>query len=282
MNDISVVTLVKNRAAHLDRLLAGLDASSEHPGEIIIVDMGESSVAVRNTAIPKKIVRLSAKGLPLAAARNRGAEAASGRHLLFLDVDCIPQASLVNLMSRELSSNNALICAEVRYLGPQAMHLHGDEALMKASVLHPHRQFPPTGTRNETNAGFFWSLLFGIRRETFFRLAGFDEGYEGYGAEDTDFGFRACEIGLPLLFLGGTGAFHQYHGVMDPPLQHLEDIVRNANRFYRRWQLWPMQDWLASFATLGLISRNETAIKLLRLPTQAELNAARRPSSVYF
>lgn len=282
MSDLSVITLVKDRAAHLDRLIAGVARSEKQPKELIVVDMSDQPVSLPAIHIPMVNIRLSSAGLPLAAARNRGAEASSGTHLLFLDIDCIPMANLVANMDEALAREDALICAEVRYLGPEARAREDDTTLHAASVTHPHRYFPTCGLRRENNAGLFWSLLFGIRRSTFAKLGGFDGGYEGYGAEDTDFGFRADEAGLPLMFMGGTGGFHQYHGVIDPPLQHLPDIVRNANRFFGRWGLWPMEGWLAAFEALGLVARYDDRIELLRCPTDEEIGRARKPPDCYF
>lgn len=282
MNDISVITLVKDREAHLKRLLAGVQSSNVLPREVIIVDMSRTPVGPVALGIPSSIVPLPSSGLPLASARNRGAEAASGRNLLFLDVDCIPRRDLIASIHSFLTTYDHLVCAEIRYLGPDARTLTDETALDDGSVAHPHRHFPSRGLRQESNAGLFWSLLFGIRRASFFRLRGFDESYEGYGAEDTDFGFRASEADLPLTFIGGTGAFHQYHGVINPPLQHLSDIVRNANRFYQKWRVWPMQDWLKAFEDIGLIARHDDRIVMVRLPTPAEMQQATQPPSVYF
>lgn len=282
MNDISVVTVVKNREAHLRRLLDGIRSSDVMPREVVVVDMSDTAIDPVSAGLPLSMVRLATSGLPLASARNRGAEAASGHQLLFLDVDCIPRRNLIASIHEALVTHDHLICAEIRYLGPDARALTDEAALDEASIVHPHRHFPARGMRQELNAGLFWSLLFGIRRDSFFRLGGFDESYEGYGAEDTDFGFRAREAGLPLTFIGGTGAFHQYHGVISPPLQHLSDIVRNANRFFQTWRVWPMQDWLTAFETAGLIARQDDRIVLVRMPTPAEIQQATQPPSVYF
>jgi GT2 family glycosyltransferase len=127
----------------------------------------------------------------------------------------------------------------------------------------------------EENAGLFWSLVFAIRSARFSALGGFDEAFTGYGAEDTDFGFRAKQAGLPLLFMGGAGAFHQHHDIFDPPVQHLADIVRNARLFYQRWKVWPMEGWLAAFKEMGLIARAGDMITLLRQPTIDEVAQAR-------
>ncbi|WP_231635642.1 glycosyltransferase family 2 protein [Novosphingobium sp. ST904] len=118
-------------------------------------------------------------------------------------------------------------------------------------------------------------MVFGIHRERFFDLGGFDEAFTGYGAEDTDFGFRAREVGLPLLFMGGPGAFHQHHDSFEPPLQHLDDIVRNANVFRVRWDRWPMEGWLAAFQKLGLVLWEQDRLSVHRRPTDEEIAHAR-------
>lgn len=282
MSDLSVITIVRNRPRHLARLIEGLTSSTVHPRELIVVDMSNVPVALPALPFPARSIEFKTDQLALAAARNAGAHVAGGQRLLFLDVDCIPRRNLMVAMDQELIAADALICPEVRYLGPEAAHLADETALEQASIPHPARTFPQPGTRIEPNAGLFWSLTFGIRRARFDALGGFDEGYDGYGAEDTDFGFRAQEAGLPLLFLGGTGSFHQHHGVISPPLQYLADIVRNANRFHARWRIWPMDGWLTEFAALGLVAFGEHELRHLRDPTPAEIRAATQPSSVYF
>ena len=284
MSELSVLTLVKNRAAPLQRLIEGLDRSRVAPSELVIVDMSDAPVeAASAVGFPIRIVRLATDGLPLAEARNLAARRARGSDLLFLDVDCIPSAGLTARMAGILAAENALVCASVGYLGPDDVDDDWTEAgLTAAAQSHPVRTFPDTGLRPEPNAGLFWSLAFGVRRGAFEALGGFDERYSGYGAEDTDFGFRCREAGLPLLFAGGLGAFHQHHGVWDPPLQHFEDIVRNAQVFHDRWALWPMEGWLDAFAALGLIAIDGERIVRLRAPRPDEIANSRQPSHVRF
>lgn len=274
---VSVLTIVKNRPDHLSRLIEGLTRSELLPAELVIVDMASTPpVAIGPLPFPVQVVRLDRPGLPLAEARNVAARTAGGDALLFLDVDCIPMRSLTRDMAQCLASHDALICAEALYLGPDdARGTWKEEDLMQRGAKHPVREFPSSGVRTENNAGLFWSLVFGIRRESFERLGGFDERFTGYGAEDTDFGFRAQRSGLPLLFLGATGAFHQYHDSFDPPLQHLADIARNAMVFRDRWGVWPMEGWLAAFEQVGLIRRDGSAITVLRQPDATEMANAR-------
>lgn len=274
---VSVLTIVRNRAGHLAQLVEGLRRSAVQPRELIVVDMGsDPPVHVEGLPFPSHIIRLSGGGLPLAAARNAAARMATGETLLFLDVDCIAMRGLVGAMAEALDAEDALICAQVRYLGPDAARGDWQEAdLLAHSCGHPARRFPAAGLRREENAGLFWSLVFGIRRRRYQILGGFDDAFVGYGAEDTDFGFRAREAGLALLFMAGPGAFHQHHDVIDPPLQHIGDIVRNARIFHGKWGRWPMEGWLGAFKRADLIAWNETSVELLRLPTDREIAAAR-------
>lgn len=273
---VSVCTLVKGRAGHLHRQTEGLTRSLVRPTELVVVDMTDPPIALPETPFPVVSVVFPTDGLPLSAARNLAAQHASGEMLLFLDVDCIPSADLIGRISTELDAHDSLACAEVRYLSAGAV-VDGwsEDDLISASEPHPVRPFPPKGRRIETNAGLFWSLLFGVRRESYRRVGGFDEAFTGYGAEDTDFAFRATRAGLPLVFLGsGHGGFHQHHGVVDPPLQHFDSILANARVFHERWGLWPMSGWLDAFVSKGLICRRQEGLEILRKPTGPEIAEA--------
>lgn len=124
--------------------------------------------------------------------------------------------------------------------------------------------------------GAFWSLCFGINRQQFTKIGGFDTQYVGYGAEDTDFAFTARTLGIDL-YLTADVAYHQQHSVYRPPLNHLDSIVLNANRFFNKWQHWPMQGWLQQFVSMGLIKwqkQQTSPIQVIRSPTKKELDLA--------
>src|SRR4051794_37007942 len=38
-----------------------------------------------------------------------------------------------------------------------------------------------------------------------------------------------------MSWVGGASAYHQYHPVSDPPVEYLEDILRNGQTFAKRW-----------------------------------------------
>ncbi|WP_312082774.1 glycosyltransferase [Brevundimonas sp.] len=278
MTTLSALTLVRNRQAHLDRLVEGLTLSASPPDELIVIDMSDAPVTLPTLDFPVRIERLAGDALPLAAARNLAAALASGDILLFLDVDCIVSSAVCGRMQALLAEHDAVVCPEVLYLpagaippGPLSI-----TDLKTAGRPHPVRPFPQDGESLERNPGLFWSLAFALRRSTFDRIGGFDETYVGYGAEDTDLGFRIARDGLPLLFAGGAPVFHQHHEGYDPPLQHFHALIANADRFHGAWSIWPMDGWLRAMAELGLVDWSPDRLTICREPTPTEIAAARK------
>lgn len=264
MTGVSVLTLARGRTAHLLNLIEGLRRCAPAPDELIVVDMNDAPLELPSTPFPLRLVRLAGGALPLAAARNLAARSARNDRLLFLDADCIPARGVVGAVDRTLRNIDGLVCPEALYLGENdARGPWTETKLLAAGRPHPARPFPREGLRLEGDFRLFWSLAFGIRRATFEAIGGFDEAFTGYGGEDTDFGLRADAFGVPLVFMGGPGAFHQHHAVSDPPVEHLADIVGNARRFRRKWGWWPMEGWLTAFGEAGLISFDAEEIRLI-------------------
>ena len=65
--------------------------------------------------------------------------------------------------------------------------------------------------------------------------------------------------GVDLVWVGGAHAYHQHHPVSSPPVEHLDDILRNAATYHRRWGEWPMEGWLQAFAERGLVTYDGSA-----------------------
>lgn len=199
------------------------------------------------------------QGLRLAAGRDRGAEralAAGASLLVFLDADCLPGP---DLLARYRSAANAypeaLLCGPVTYL-PEGTRPEDAGALPALTAPHAARPAPPDGENVVAGPGdhrLFWSLSFALTAETWGKVGGFREEFEGYGGEDTDFAYAARQADVPLVWVGGAHAYHQYHPTSSPPWQHLDDILRNGRIFADRWGSWPMEGWLNAFAEAGAI-----------------------------
>ena len=57
--------------------------------------------------------------------------------------------------------------------------------------------------------------------------------------------------------MGAARAFHQWHPVSRPPVEHVDDILRNAGIYRSRWGTTPMLGWLEAFEERGLVRRDD-------------------------
>lgn len=198
-------------------------------------------------------------GLRLAAARNAAADRAvdlGADLLVFLDADCVPGPELVNrYQAAAVRYPDAVLCGPVTYL-PPGVDVDDPVVLTTATRPHPARPAPPSGVVVPAVADdypLFWSLSFALTADRWVTGPRFDERYQGYGGEDTDFACALRAAGIPLAWVGGAHAYHQHHPTSSPPWQHLDDILRNGRLFARRWGWWPMTGWLEAFAEAGAI-----------------------------
>lgn len=206
------------------------------------------------------------RDLPVAAARNAGAAEALRRGadlLVFLDVDCLPSPDLIASYVKAAAHDehgSSLLCGAVAYLPPPP---RGGYDLDRLDGHPTHRSRPAPDPGELQPAGehrLFWSLSFAVTRQVWEQIGGFCATYRGYGAEDTDFGQVAKSLGIDLTWVGGAVAYHQWHPTSSPPVQHVDDILRNGAIFARRWGWWPMEGWLAQFVELGLIRWDEEVL----------------------
>ncbi|MCV7432310.1 glycosyltransferase family 2 protein [Mycolicibacterium bacteremicum] len=263
----AVITTVHGRGAHLRRQRAGLAGATARPDLHVIVAMDDPDVSadLGDVTLPTTVVECPTEpgALPLARARNIGAATAladGAGLLIFLDVDCIPGASLVQryrVVAGQPEHTGALLCGPVSYLPPPGPTGYPSEGLDRLAQPHPARPAPPADVvLPGGDYELFWSLSFAVTPLTWCDIGGFCEEYVGYGGEDTDFAQTAAERRIPLRWVGGAEAFHQHHPVSVPPVEHLHDIVRNARIFQRRWGWVPMAGWLDEFEAGGLITRD--------------------------
>lgn len=250
---VAVIVPVAGRDDHLRRLLTALDRQIRRPDEVVVADMADARpvLATASTAVRRIAIPTGDRGWPLAAARNRAAAATDADVLVFLDADCLPDPALIaDYLVGLATAPDVLACGRVRYL------CEGwDEGRRLDEQSHhlPARPLVATATVDDDHPDLFWSLNFATRASTWASLGGFDEGYAGYGAEDTDFGRRAQAAGVPLLWLPGALAYHQWHPPTRLDPERAPELVANARRFHTRWGVWPMAGWLTELAADGLV-----------------------------
>jgi N-acetylglucosaminyl-diphospho-decaprenol L-rhamnosyltransferase len=263
---VAVVTIVAGRHQHLERQHAGLGMSTRPADDYIVVAMGDPGLAgwAPGGAPAPLVVDVPVDGrLPLAAARNRGAELAFERGagvVVFLDVDCIPHPRLLDLYAEAAERHpRSLLTGPVGYL-PEGVDYARPQDFDGVAHVHGFRPNPAPGDIELGHHDLFWSLSFAVDRAAWRDIGGFFEGYHGYGGEDTDFGLTADDHGVDLVWVGGAVAYHQFHETQDPPVQHLDDILANGALFESRWGFWPMRGWLDEFERRGLVGRDAAGL----------------------
>jgi N-acetylglucosaminyl-diphospho-decaprenol L-rhamnosyltransferase len=264
---VAVITPVHGRRDHLERQRWSLCHGARRPDLYVVAAMDDPSLADWNPggSVPPRIVPVPRHrlGLPLAAARNAGAAVALAHGadvLVFLDVDCLAGPELVAAYGDAAEDRAGTVWSgPVTYLPPPPESGYPLHDLSPLDDPHPARPAPAPGQRIlGGDPDLFWSLSFALHRSAWLRAGGFCEEYAGYGGEDTDFGRSAVSAGLDLAWTGSARAYHQHHEVEVPPLRHLDDILRNAAIFHRRWGRWPMSGWLHEFERQGTIARTAT------------------------
>lgn len=276
----SLIITVSGRINHLHRQLAGIKIGIIYPTEIVIVAINEPDLDLSEfSVLPIRIVHMDSQKerLTISKARNIGARKAIHDKLFFLDVDCIPDRSYFEIMLSYFKDDRVLM-GNPHYL-PK---IDGDiEHVHEKGIPHPHRPSIEEAQK-VSDYNLFWSLCFAMTKKSFDRVEGFDEGFLGYGGEDTDFAWKLKDAGLELWIVNAK-IYHQQHPVYIPPLGHMEAIVDNSNYFYKKRGFWIMENWLKSFQMMGLIEWNEQSNKIIinRLPSPEEKADAYKEDAMF-
>jgi len=250
---VSVCTLAHGRLDHLARQHASLLEHAPEAEHVVAWMGGPDPAPAAPGARVVEVAHETGAPLPLAAARNAAIAAATGGVVVLLDVDCVVGAGTVQELADAARETGGVVLPRVRYVpaggGPAAEH--------------PARRAPdPAAGRTVPceDWGLAWTVGLALPTTVATRVGGFDEGYTGYGAEDTDFAWRCRAAGVPLHWAPAAELHHLPHPGSGVPYDRADDVVRNAIRFQRVWGHWPMRPWLRAFADAGLLSAELTAV----------------------
>jgi glycosyltransferase involved in cell wall biosynthesis len=233
---ISFVVLTYNRSDALLAVLRSLSRQCTRDHEVLIADDGSRPDEVRQLVInlpafqcPVRHVWHPDVGFTAARARNLAASKALGDYIVFLDGDCIPGARFVKqhlklaergcfvngsrvLLSEALSAQILSQSIDVANRGAAfwvRAWLRGDSNKVLHLLIWPWRFF-------RVKQGFIWrgirSCNFGVWRDDFCKVNGFDEIFEGWGHEDADLVLRLSHLGTARKngFMA-TEVFHLWH-----------------------------------------------------------------------
>jgi GT2 family glycosyltransferase len=212
---ISVVIPTRDRRASV---LRGLDAlrAQAFPAadlEVLVVVDGSSdgtAEALAGLRAPFALRVVEQPHLGAAAARNRGAAAAAGRVLLFLDDDIEAAPSLVEAHARAHGTAEGLVALGDLSLVPPGPDSYFDRQLRDwgREMLEPLRRPGHRYRHRDLLSGHF-----SIEAAVFARVGGFDSRLRCH--EDYELGFRLLRAGARFAFLPAAIGVH--HEITDLP-----------------------------------------------------------------
>ncbi len=113
---ISIIIPTLNEGKYLDRTLMAIK-SQKYGGEVeIIVSDSHSDDNTREIARRRGAEIVLAERLGPAVGRNRGAQAAKGEILVFLDADTVPSENLLARISKILEENKDIVGGTCKFL----------------------------------------------------------------------------------------------------------------------------------------------------------------------
>lgn len=212
----SVVIPTHNRLGDLQRVVAGVEAQFAPGGrrpEMVVVDDGSGDGTAdwlsRETATGR-LRGLSQSNAGPAAARNRGANAATGDVLLFLGDDTVPEAGwlLAHLEEHRLHGGVGRPLAVVGYTGfPSA---EDTPFLRFINEYGPQFGYLLIEDPRRLEFNFFYTSNVSIDRAEMGRLGGFREDFPAAAWEDIEFAYRATRGGLNLRYQPLARAVHHH------------------------------------------------------------------------
>jgi glycosyltransferase involved in cell wall biosynthesis len=222
---VSAIVAARNAVPTLARCLDALTAQATDEVEVIVVDdhSTDETRAVASRYELKLIELPQHEGV--AAARNRGAQAARGEVLLFIDADVVLAPGGIERVTA------TMLRPEVDAVFGSYDEDPDDTSIVSRFKNLAHHYFHQ---RSQLEATTFWGACGAVRREDFFAVGGFDEKrFKLPSIEDVELGYRLIDLGVRI--------------VLDPELQvkHLKkwtltslvatDVTRRAIPWTLLW-----------------------------------------------
>lgn len=241
MSLISVIIPTCNRHQQLSYCLASLAPKVQQADtalyEVIVSDDGHDSAEhLVSSDFPfAKWVKGPATGP--AANRNRGAAAATGQWLVFIDDDCMAYNNLIQTYAKLFQSISDDIGAV-------------EGAVVGTELRTRYDQQAPINI----DGGNFWSANIAVRKTLFDQIGGFDEAFVIPCLEDEDIYIRLLK-GTQVPFIQDAVVIHPWRiGTIE---NRFQAIIGAHAYFYRKHQQQSMIDRLQrSYIFLREFARN--------------------------
>ncbi len=239
--------------------LAGLKRQTYPPDlfDVVVVDDGSSPpLELETPPLPVRVLHQPRRGFGAARARNLGARNASGDIVVFLDCDMIPEADWLAFHARwHHVASDTLTLGFRKHIDVDGTAAH--TVLERPGTLAElfsdrpaeapqwiERRMSLTDYLTSDDEYIFRAVTggnLGVSADFFNTVGGFDESFDQWGAEDTEFGYRAYALGAVLTPERGALCWHQGPGArisdeerlsltrMQGKLMHLIPYGRSAS-----------------------------------------------------
>lgn len=197
------------------------DASDEHFKTI------NSDISANKNVVYIELV----SNIGRSAIRNLFLQHAKYENLLFLDCDSkIEHDQFIFNYLKQIGENASVVCGGRKYESCPK-----DRALKLRWKYGVKRECLPSEKRLIHPYHSFMSNNFLIRKEVFEKIK-FDEGIQGYGHEDTLFGYRLKQNGVNIIHLDNS-VIHQFDESATVFIKKTRDAIRNLYFIYSKIEI---------------------------------------------
>jgi GT2 family glycosyltransferase len=209
---VSVIVPTHNRADRLEYVIRRI-MSQDIPAERFEVIVVDSNSTDRTPQVTAELARRYRNLVPLranrpgaAAARNMGIEKAQGSLLVLLDDDIMVGTDFLRRILRGRADHaNRVLLGKIATLWENSSDPF-ERYLLQSRAVNTY-DFPEDFN---VPANYFFTACVAIPREILGKLR-FDEGFQVYGVEDLEFGFRLLGADTKMVFLPNVSVLHDYH-----------------------------------------------------------------------
>jgi GT2 family glycosyltransferase/tetratricopeptide (TPR) repeat protein/glycosyltransferase involved in cell wall biosynthesis len=240
----SIVILALNQLEHTRRCLESLDAHTNLPHQIIVVDNGSTDgtpqfLSQWRAERPNRIVIRNETNRGFAAGNNQGLAIALGDHVVLLNNDTVVTKGWLGRMKQVLEEHSGTgVVGPVsnNVSGPQQVREADYESLAELPAFADKWSQEHAGQSFEINRVVGFCLL--ARREVIEKIGGLDERFSSGNFEDDDFCIRARLAGFKVrvaqdVFIHHTGG-QTFKGAR---IDYRQAMLRNWDLFRAKWRL---------------------------------------------
>lgn len=182
--------------------------------------------------------------------RNTGWRQARGEFVIFLDSDMIVPRTYLRELNRYLAVNQDLLVISYRYMLKEPVLLEDvqsgrvfDTNYTALEYMEARHYDSQLHSFNIAALAHPWHCVYScnmaLSKKRLEQIGGFDEGYKGWGMEDTDIGYRCYKLGMNIVSHLGMEALHQYHGEAFGDLRSQQKMLEWDQNIVRMFSVHP-------------------------------------------